>query len=187
MPQPKKTADKGREASREAKGRKAMGGRKKYRLLVGIHVGQDYSQEPTPLYDPVSREQVGEKYPSKTFTKGDVFESEADLLKMGEDKFALVQDEREPYERTFDAGQVQFPGGQVSSGLPQATSGTPGQALKQPESPEELPAVPPDLRREQEGGGQQQSGTEEELAAEEDAEETKESLPGRPAAKGRRK
>lgn len=63
--------------------------RGRYRLIAGIHVGPDYSQEPSPVYGP-DREQIGEKYPSKTYRKGDIIESEKDLAEWDRGKFEKV-------------------------------------------------------------------------------------------------
>lgn len=135
--------------------------RKRYKLLAGIHVGPDYTQKPIRKENRETGE-VTERYPSKTYNRGDVFESEFDLLKLGDEKFALVgqtTDGAHQHPDTFNPGQAQFPAGQVSTGIPQATTGTPGQTIKEPEGPEQLPATPPDLKREQsQGSGAEPKG-----------------------------
>lgn len=162
--------------------------RQKFKLVGGPHVGPDYSQEPSVTVDQrTGKETV--RYPSKTYHQGDTVESEIDLVsKFGDNKFTRLAARGEPEdaEETFDPGQAQFVGGQVSSGLPQATTGTPGQTLKEPDGPENLPATPPDLRADQrragvtpegeeseEGGGPEEGGGEGPKAARADrAKET---------------
>lgn len=68
----------------------AKGDFNNYRLLAGLHVGPDYSQDPVPVKDRDGTE-VGERYPSKMYRPGMVVESPTDLVaRHGAGKFALV-------------------------------------------------------------------------------------------------
>lgn len=120
--------------------------RKKYRLIAGYHQGPDYKATPTPILHPITGQQTGERYPSKLYGPGDVVESETDLTKL-QNKFELINEPRGP---VFNPGASVAPGGQVGSGkqVAEPTGEDPAARLQDELGPEEMPAAPPDLRRE---------------------------------------
>lgn len=102
----------------------------RFKLLVGKHT---------------QKEQRGEARVPVTYKKGDVFDSEHDLVAMfnhpGSQKFEQV-DGGPPLKKSsgvVPAGTAQnaAPGGQVSSGFQQTTSGPDGEPVSGPVSPQE--------------------------------------------------
>lgn len=62
----------------------------KFRLLAGMHIQADKTQDPTPVKDPTTG-LVTQRYPSKTYKQGEVVESDVDLVaRLGANKFQLV-------------------------------------------------------------------------------------------------
>lgn len=146
--------------------------RRTYRLLAGAHMSRDYSAKPVKFMgtNPETGEQeVQERYPSKTYTQGQVFEAEQDLIGLfGNNKFQEVvkrgrryevvtedDDEVEDSDHTQKADPTPLnaqaprtaPHGQVYQGHP-ATSGAgtgnvdPGSGVRQyAQTPEEAKEV----------------------------------------------
>lgn len=88
---------------------------KQFKLLVGYHVGPDFSKDPD--------EKTG-KRPSKQYSPGDVVEDEADLVeKCGAGKFAFVGDKPGRVATSLPK-QTKAPQGQVGSGFQVTTGGS---------------------------------------------------------------
>lgn len=119
-----------------------------YKLLEGKHVGADLEAEPIPVLGP-DGDQIGVKFPSKTYLPGQVFRSIKDLAAWDPRKFAKLE---EPPRVTFNPGATVAPASPPSSDeLPDTPPDAPGPAgtipagrLEEPTSPDELPAAPPD-------------------------------------------
>lgn len=105
----------------------------RYRLLVGVHVGPDFSARPKKITDPDTGF-VTERYPSKTYQKGALIESELDLVEWGgHQKFARAGEEAPVRQRSTSMGSASpgdvapdvakqgggkpFPSGQVPEGF----------------------------------------------------------------------
>lgn len=101
------------------------GGR--FKLLAGQHQQADPDWEPTPAQEKVAeRTGVPPRPPTKTFTAGQVVESDKDLVALfGHQKFMRLGGRKPLGATRGDAPANQpasFPGGQVSSGRQEATS-----------------------------------------------------------------
>jgi hypothetical protein len=101
------------------------GGR--FKLLAGQHQQADPDWEPTPAQEKVAeRTGVPPRPPTKTFTAGQVVESDKDLVALfGHQKFMRLGGRKPLGATRGDAPSAQpasFPGGQVSSGRQEATS-----------------------------------------------------------------
>lgn len=104
-----------------------------FKLLVGIHIGPDYTQEPD--------EQTG-RYPSKTYHAGQTVPDPGDLRKLhGDQKFQevggsnLLQTPGDVTDQSEEENPATFPHGQVSTGFQEATSTQVGQPAQVPQGP----------------------------------------------------
>lgn len=118
-----------------------------YQVLLGQHIGPDYSQQPRKTRDALGNET--ERYPSKTYQPGETVDSDLDLVaRFGEQKFRHVgESSRQPRGSVTPATPAEdqrartFPGGQVLEGFQRTTSapdGRPVSGLLDPQQHAEL-------------------------------------------------
>ncbi len=121
-----------------------------YKLLVGLHVGPDYSCEPEEVEVPAARgkgTKTEQRWPSKVFQPGSFVESDLDLVKFGgPGKFAYAgaspRDSRRMGDHSGNENVLgnptefqdptSFPGGQVCTGHQRATSFVPTPDVEAP-------------------------------------------------------
>ena len=98
-----------------------------FRLLGGKHTQSVYGSEPDP---------VTGRRPSKTFVKGELVESDDDLVAKLPNKFELVDSSKgkkgKPTTPSEPAQTSTAPGGQVSTGRQQTTTAPDGTAVSGP-------------------------------------------------------
>jgi hypothetical protein len=177
----------------------------RFRLLRGKHIQEDLSAEPMTQFDEESGKdepvmvrgadrKLRKRYPAKTYSKGEEFDSPIDLVKrFGPEKFEYVDSPRkrkgspglsgeneevvEASEKTLEdfseRGQTHAPHGQVSTGFQATSGGTPG-----PLSPEKAHLVPSDEQVESltVGEPKRQSGLKEQKGAKTQKEFAREDL-----------
>lgn len=103
----------------------------KFRLLAGMHQGPDYTQEPAELTDAKGNKTY--RWPSRIYQQGEVVEDKVDLVqKLGAAKFQLLSGPAEALPGSPLQASSVAPGGQVSQGFQQTTTGPDGSPLSGP-------------------------------------------------------
>lgn len=115
-----------------------------FKLLAGVHVQDDLTQEPQEVRNPTTGE-VKQKYPERTYKVGETIVSETDLAaKHGSTKFMKLGSGK---RRTGPGNpgnnpvgpSVGAPGGQVIQGFQETTSGPDGTMVSGPEREDVAP------------------------------------------------
>jgi hypothetical protein len=131
----------------------------RFKLLVGRHIGNDLTQEPTEVMHSLTGEPTGKMmYPERTWTQGETVVTDTDLVKRhGSSKFMRLRDkggDDPEYDEEMptdpEAPSASFPGGQVSAGLQECTSTEEGVTISGPKAEpvaKEQPAVGPSATR----------------------------------------
>lgn len=122
-----------------------------YKLLVGLHVGADYSGKPTKARDADGNE--AERYPSRAYKPGEVVDSDVDLeARFGPEKFKRVGEgtrrrasastkKGDPAPDVLMRSPAVAPGGQVAEGFQETTTGPDGKPVSGAARPETVEKI----------------------------------------------